>query len=50
MNQPEYTVELTAPDLYTLEQLCKSLRDLGSLDWQELEELATPYHRYSEGE
>ena len=37
MIQPEYTVELTAPDLFTLEQLCKSLRDLGSLDWEESE-------------
>ena len=30
-------VELTAPDLFTLEQLCKSLRDLGSLDWEDSE-------------
>ena len=37
MIQPEYTVELTAPDLFTLESLCKTLRDLGSLDWEESE-------------
>ena len=37
MIQPEYTIEFNAADLFTLESLCKALRELGSLDWQESE-------------
>lgn len=35
--QTTYNIELNANDLFTLEQMCKAIRECGSSDWGESE-------------